>query len=655
MTNRIKAATVFLLSVLASIACDAYASELNAVNQAALQSVSVPLIVVDGRVFKDLNRNRRLDAYEDWRKPAAERARDLVKRMTLDEKAGALMHGTPPTVDGGLRGDWDFRQVAELIQNKHITAFISRLSGDSGKLAQVANQMQEEAERARLAIPVSISSDPRNHFQNTLGASVEAGGFSQWPETTGLAAIGDVALVRRFADIARQEYLATGIRVALSPMADLATEPRWPRINGTFGEDAQLSMQLVQAYVEGFQNGDGGLNRDSVAAVVKHWVGYGASANGYDAHNPYGKELAFPANNFAQHLLPFTGAFAAKVSGVMPTYALPASGVFIDGRAAERVGAAFSRQMLSELLRARYGFQGVVLTDWLITNDCPAECVAGTLDIERIGMPWGVETVSVDERFARAIDAGVDQFGGVMNTEIVVSLVKRGRVKEDRLDESVFRIELQKFQQGLFENPYVDAEHAKSVVGNPHFNAEALDAQRRSQVLLENKRNVLPLKGEVRKLFLYGVSPQVAASYGYTVVEQARDADVAILRMSAPYQTRTNYFFGARQHEGDLAFQDGNADYRAFLSIPSGIPLVVSVYLDRPAILTNIRDKASALLANFGASDGALFDVLTGRARPEGRLPFELPSSMAAVMAQQGDAAHDSANPLYPIFYGLRY
>lgn len=628
---------------------------LAAADQAALRATAAPLIVVDGRVFKDLNRNQRLDVYEDWRLSARERALDLVKRMTLEEKAGALMHGTPPSVNRDLRGDWNMEQLAALIQTKHITAFISRLSGDAGKLAIVANQVQELAERSRLGIPVSLSSDPRNHFQNTLGASVEAGGFSQWPETTGLAAIGDAALVRRFADIARQEYLAVGIRTALSPMADLATEPRWPRINGTFGEDAQLAKKLVQAYVEGFQNGAAGLGPDSVASVVKHWVGYGASANGYDGHNPYGKELAFPAGQFATHVLPFTGAFAAQVSGVMPTYGLFTGGVTIEGKQVEPVGASFSRQLLTDLLRNAHGFQGVVLTDWLITNDCAQACLTGTLDHDQLGMPWGVESLSVEERYAKALTAGVDQFGGVMDTDVIVRLVKQGKVTERRLDESVYRIELQKFEQGLFENPYVDPARARALVGNDHFRAEALDAQRRSQVLLENRNGVLPLGKKVRKLYLHGVSPQVAMSYGYTVVDKAAEADVAVLRISAPYQSHPNYFFGSRHHEGDLDFPENNADYLALQGIPSTVPAVVSVYLDRPAILTNVKDKAAALLANFGVSDAALFDVLTGTARPEGKLPFELPSSMDAVRGQKPDAAHDSSKPLYPLAYGLGY
>jgi beta-glucosidase len=354
-------------------------------------------------------------------------------------------------------------------------------------------------------------------------------------------------------------------------------------------------------------------------------------------------------------VLPFTGAFAANVSGVMPTYSLPTGGVSIGGRPAEPVGASFSRQMLTDLLRGQHGFKGMVLTDWLITNDCAAECVAGTQSTARMGMPWGVESLSVSERFSKAIEAGVDQFGGVMNAEVIVDLVKQGRVKEQRLDESVQRIFLPRFEQGLFEDPYSDPAHARRVVGNDHFQKEALDAQRRSHVLLENADRLLPLKSTGLRVYLHGVSPQIAARYGFMPVNRPQDAQIAVVRMAAPYETHPGYFFGSRQHEGNLSYSEKNADYGALLSIPPDVPIVASVYLDRPAILTNVKDRVAALLGNFGASDEALLDVLTGKAGPEGSLPFELPSSMQAVVAQKPDAPHDSKQPLYPIRYGLRY
>jgi beta-glucosidase len=236
---------------------------LSAVAQTAVQPElghrSAPVLKQDGLEFKDLNRNGRLDVYEDWRRTAAERAKNLVSQMTLEEKAGAMMHGSArsngPSGVAGMGNQYDFEAARIMIQDRKINSFITRLSVRPRELAEQNNKLQEIAEGGRLGIPATISTDPRNHFQYTAGASVAGGGFSQWPETLGFAAIGDAGVMKRFADIARREYRAVGIHEALSPQADLATEPRWSRINGTFGEDAELSKRLVAAYVEGFQNG----------------------------------------------------------------------------------------------------------------------------------------------------------------------------------------------------------------------------------------------------------------------------------------------------------------------------------------------------------------------------------------------------------------
>ncbi|MFT4184671.1 MAG: glycoside hydrolase family 3 N-terminal domain-containing protein, partial [Rhizobium sp.] len=477
----------------------------------------------------------------------------------------------------------------------------------------------------------------------------------------GFAAIGDSALIRRFGDIARQEYRAVGIQEALSPQIDLASEPRWPRINGTFGEDAQLARSMAEAYVAGFQNGETGINRDSVVAVAKHWVGYGAAKDGYDSHNAYGRHSVFPGKDFAEHLIPFEGAFKAKVAGVMPTYSI-IEGVSIDGKALEPVGAGYSKQLLTDLLRGKYGFDGVVLSDWLITNDCKDACLDGekpgvkpTLNEETFGMPWGVEDMSRVDRFAKAVNAGIDQFGGVTSSNLLVEAVMGKKIGEARIDQSATRILIQKFEQGLFESPYVDPQKARAVVGNPTFAAEATAAQAKAMVLLDNKAKLLPVQAG-KKVFLHGVDAKAATERGFTVVATAKEADFALVRLNAPYQQpHMNYFFGSRHQEGDLDFKDGYADFEAFKSAAAAVPTIVTVYLARPAILTGLKDRAGAILGNFGASDAALFDVIEGKQKAQGKLPFELPSSMAEVLAQKSDVPHDTANPLYPIGYGLSY
>ncbi|UAL09930.1 glycoside hydrolase family 3 protein [Caulobacter segnis] len=634
-----------------------------AAEQPVLGTRDGKVVTVDGLRFRDLDRDGKLSPFEDWRLSPDARAADLVARMTLEEKAGEMMHGTLPAVGGMTPGrgqGYDLAKLKPLILERRVTTFITRLAGDPAWLAEQNNAVQALAEQGRLGVPVTISTDPRHHFQFVAGASVAAGGFSQWPEATGLAAIGDPILVKRFGDIARQEYRAVGIHQALSPMADLATEPRWSRINGTFGEDPELVGQMVKAYVQGFQGGDANLASNGVSAVVKHWVGYGASAKGFDGHNSYGRYAVFPAGQFDLHVKPFDQAFAAGVVGVMPTYAI-LKDLTLDGQPAEQVGAGFSRRLLTDQLRVKHGFKGIVVSDWAITNDCPETCRDGFPAGEKpsfagFSTAWGVEDLAKVDRYAKGVNAGLDQFGGVEDTAELVAAVKAGKIAPARIDDAARRILAIKFEQGLFENPYVDSKAAATVVGAKAFVAEGRAAQSAALTLLENKNGLLPLKGAGRKVWLKGVSPEVARAHGLVPVQDLAQADLAIIRVATPFQTlHPNYVFGSFQHEGDLSFKDGAPDYEAIKAASAKVPTIVAVYLDRPAILTNVRDKAAALIGDFGAGDDAFLDALTGVAPPRGKLPFELPSSMAAVEAQAEDAPHDSKDPVYPIHFGLAY
>jgi len=632
-----------------------------------LLALQAPVLNQNGLQFKDLNRNGVLDPYEDWRLTPEQRARDLVTRMTLEEKAGTMMHGTVrstgPSGGVGMGAEYDTAANRKLIDSAKVTNMITRLTADPATIAAQNNVLQRIAENTRLGIPLTISTDPRNHFQNVVGATVQTNRFSQWPEPLGFGAIDDTALTRRFGDIARQEYRAVGIHMALSPQADLATEPRWPRVAGTFGEDAALAERLVRAYVAGFQHGAKGLDTGSVVAVVKHWVGYGAAKDGWDSHTYYGRFASFTGPNLDYHIRPFVGAFAAQVGGVMPTYSI-LQGATWNGQRIEQVGAGYNRQLLTDILRGAYGFRGIVLTDWAITSECGDRCINGAPAGERpsfadVGMPWGVENLTLRGRFVKAVDAGVDEFGGTERADVLVEAVRKGDLTEARVDSSVLRILTQKFAQGLFEHPYADTAAAARVVGSDAFRAAGLEAQRRALVLLENKGGLLPLRTPPDKplrVYLHGVAPQAAARAGWTVVDDPKQADVAIMRLTAPFERlHPQYVFGQFFHEGNLAFKDGDADYEAFKRVSAIVPTIVTVYLDRPAILTPLQATARALIANFGVSDEALIDVLTGRAKPEGKLPFELPSSMDAVAAQRPDMPHDSARPLYPFGFGRSY
>jgi beta-glucosidase len=324
-----------------------------------------------GEAYRDLNHNGRLDVYENSAAPVARRVDDLLRQMTLEEKVALMLHGTLAAENGariGVGVAYD-KGAAQAQLARGVNSAITRLSPDAKTFAEENNEIQRLAEATRLGIPVTISTDPRNHFQVTVGVSSALGGFSQWPETLGMAAIDDEKLVERFGRFVAAEYRAVGIHMALSPQADLYTEPRWPRGVATFGADAATVSRLSGAYVRGFQGGAKGLVRSGVATVVKHWVGYGAEPEGFDGHNYYGRIARLDNTSFAQHVAAFEGALAAKSAGVMPTYVI-ADGVSINGKPLPQVGAGFSKPLIDGLLRKTKKFGGIVISDWAITNTC---------------------------------------------------------------------------------------------------------------------------------------------------------------------------------------------------------------------------------------------------------------------------------------------
>jgi beta-glucosidase len=640
------------------------------VQQQELGHRSAPLLTIDGLQFKDLDRNGKLDPYEDWRLAPKLRAADLAARMSLEELAGLMVHGTLPAAAGELgsigRGKgYDLPKTKRFIEEKHVNSFITRLNTDPRNFAHQNNEVQAIAESSPWGVPATISSDPRNHFQDVVGTSTEDSWFSMWPLPLGFAALNDPKLTERFADVVRQEYLAVGIRESLAPQADLGTEPRWARIDGTFGEDADIANKMVYAYIAGMQHGAEGLGASSVAAVVKHWVGYGAAKDGWDAHNYYGRYAAISEANFARHALPFTGAFQAHVSGVMPTYSI-LEGLALDGKPVEPVGAGFNSQLLG-LLRTKYGFSGLILSDWAITNPCEENCRNGTPagvkpTPKEIGMPWGVENLRTAERFAKAINAGVDQIGGSEQSDMIVGNVRSGAITEARVRQAAIKILTQKFQQGLFEQPYVDEERATTIAGNPDFVEEGQLAQARSVVLLQNKRilstgkSLLPVTPNGKKLYLFGIDAHAAEAAGFEVVARPADADLAIIRSQAAYESEhTNYFFGSRQHEGRLWYTEKDPAYAEFLRVSAAVPTVFVTKLERPLLLQNVLEHSAALLATFGIADAPLLRVITGQIPPVGHLPFELPSSREAVERQKSDLPHDSNDPLFPFGFGLSY
>ncbi|MBT8205164.1 MAG: glycoside hydrolase family 3 protein, partial [Eudoraea sp.] len=510
-----------------------------------------PTLTENGRTFRDLNKNGKRDVYEDPSAALEVRVADLVSQMNLEEKAGTLfvsMIGTTPEGEPmetpifstniiELAASLVLPTNSEMIARKKMNSFNILTSLDADLMAKYNNSIQKMAERTRLGIPITIATDPRHGTENNPGAALYTPAFSQWPSSLGLAATRDTVLVRHFGDVARQEYRAVGITVALHPMADLATEPRWGRINGTFGEDAELSAQMTKAYVLGFQ-GDS-LTSNSVACMTKHFSGGGPQKDGEDPHFPYGKEQAYPGDNFNYHVIPFTeGAFPAKTAQIMPYYGIPV------GQTSEDVAFGFNRDIITGLLRDSLNFDGVVCTDWNIITD------------SRIseGKAWGVEDLSYKERVKKVLDAGCDQFGGESIPELIIALVNEGQITEERLDQSVRRVLRDKFRLGLFDDPYVDMGKAKSLVGNDQFREAGKEAQAKSTVLLKNSA-LLPLK-KGTKVFVSGmIDPENIEKYG-ELASRPEDADVILTRLKTPYDDRDEYFIEQFFHQGRLFYSD---------------------------------------------------------------------------------------------------
>ncbi len=568
--------------------------------------------------------------YQDSTLGLDQRLEDLLSRMDLEDKVGTMFHpmGTVGSLDEpGLFGSPPVREVFD----RRINHMNVLMVPSARELAEWYNMIQRTALGSGLGIPVSISSDPRHAFSDNPVTSFFAGPFSQWPEPLGFAAIGSEELVLRFGDVVRAEYVAVGIRVALHPQIDLATEPRWVRQSATFGEDADLAARLGVAYVRGLQGPD--IGPASVSAMAKHFPGGGPQKDGEDPHFAYGREQVYPGGQFELHMEPFRLVIQAGVSQIMPYYGVPV------GTDLEEVGFGFNKQVISGLLRDRLGFDGVVCTDWGILND---RC-------------WGVEHLSVEERMLKALDAGVDQFGGETCTDVMISAVKSGSVGEERINTSVRRLLTEKFRLGLFDDPLVDSDHAPRIVGAAAVREEGLTAQASACTLLKNAEDgpaVLPLLSGL-KIYAESVAPESFRERAQ-VVGTPQEADVAVLRLKAPWEQRGELgdiesFF----HSGSLAFSA--EEIERIEKIATKVPTIVDVHLDRPAILGPIADAVSALLVNFGADDEAFTRILFGEVRPRGRLPFDIPSSMKAVEESRPDVPFDTAAPTYRFGYGLAY
>ena len=600
----------------------------------------VNILNIDGIAFRDLNKNNKLDIYEDHRLDSEKRSEDLISQMELEEKIGQMFH--PPFIhkpdllmflyEIAIRGN---KLTESQILFDNISHFNLYGNPSPKELAEKINDFQGVASRTRLGIPITISSDPIHEVPKGGGvASFSIDGFSKWPSQLGFAATNDPLIVKNFGEIVREEYLAVGIRTALHPMSDLSTEPRWARNFGTFGSNAILSNEMTKAYMNGFQGDE--INNRSVHTMVKHFPGGGPQEDGLDPHLFSGKNQTYPGNNFNYHLIPFEGAIENNLKIIMPYYGIPVA------QTNEDVAMAYNKYILTDLLREQLGFEGVICSDWGIIT----------------GRHWGVGSLSIEERYEKSINAGIDQYGGESDISYLLKLVKENKISEERINKSVKRILINKFELGLFDNPYVDENAIKSKV-NTKKNIEAgLDAQRKSLVLLENN-GLLPLKKDT-KIYVDGLDIDIGKEFA-VIVNNPSEADVVIMYIHTVFngnqKSGLNRFFdnflSTLFPNGDLNF---NSEIKAKVKEYSqNNELVVVVDLNRPAILEDIKDHSSALIATFGVLDEIIYESIFGEFNPSGRLPFEIPSSMESVLDQKEDLPDDTLDPTYEYGYGISY
>ena len=623
--------------------------------QEQAEQLSIPLVVsekstilleIKGQTFRDLNKNGKLDVYENSAASIEKRVEDLLSQMNIEEKAGMLfINGVPVSIDskpdskeGATGPAARMPTLAEKMQAFKMTHFnIWDMPADPNIFAKWYNNAQQLAEKSRLGIPITIASDPRHHLgKNVIGMG--ANGFTQFCEMPGFAALGDEQLVKEFANIVREEYLAIGIREALHPQIDLATEPRWARISGNFSEDAALTARLVKPYIQGLQ---GPNLSEGVACMTKHFPGGGPQNEGLDPHFSFQKGQVYPGDNFDYHLIPFEAAFEVNTAAIMPYYGVP-----VD-QTEENVAMSYNKTIITTLLREKYKYDGVVCTDWGLITDVPMGP-----DVVWKARAWGVEDLSEADRVLKIIEVGCDQFGGEDRPELVLQLVKEGKLTEARIDQSVRRLLRQKFQLGLFENPFVDEAKVNDVLQQDAAVALGKKTQKESMTLLKNENTLLPLSKDL-KVYIENMDSSVVANYAQ-VVDTPAEADFAIIRINTPwYPIDTKNFFAASFHHGDLNFK--REEKERILNLLESVPTVVDIYLDRPAVIPEIAASAAALIANYGASDESVCEVLFGNAAPKGKLPFELPSSMEAIYNQKADVPYDSENPLFEFGFGLDY
>jgi beta-glucosidase len=619
-----------------------------------------------GKKFKDLNQNGKVDAYENWQLPVVQRVHDLIHQMTLEEKAG-MMHAvsqlmggskafgmTCPKLPHSLLCESDMTSPSPLslhspgstkaILQYHLRYFIIRDSPRADVLAQWINEMQETAEGSRLGIPVVMVSNPRNHINvnKGIGFSESAGQFSLWPGELGLAAMRDLKLVKEFAQISAREWTASGIRKGYMYMADVLTDPLWTRAEGTFGEHPELVAAMNTAIIHGFQGDQ--LGPGSVSLTTKHFPGGGARVDGKDPHFAEGQWNAYPTAGSLKkyHLPPFKAAIQAGTTSILPYYAEPSNALSAPNQLGpgvkfEEVGFAYNKPLITDLLRGELGFKGYVNTDTGVTTI----------------MPWGVEHLTIEERYAKAINAGSNLFSGEFDSSAIIQTVKKGLVAEEKINQSVSYLLNEMMRLGLFEDPYVNPKNALKVATDPTSQKKADEAHRKSIVLLRNDHQVLPIKDHQNvklyvEIFTNGADKDITERFR-KIIHQYDPS----LELTSNLQEATHAFVWVlpstplRKPQIKIGPETGINHVARILEIEKKVPTVLAINMTNPWLIDKIEPGAAAVLSTFGVKMEALVDVICGRFNPTGKLPFTIPANQEAIVHDKGDVPGYDEDPSY--------
>lgn len=652
------------------------------VKQPVLGYRSTKILEEKGLQFKDLNRNGILDKYEDWRLSNNERALDLLSKMSMEDKVGFMLISTAriksdqsnnPTsaMINSATVSSDFNEEDQVqkfnmftrqplpvammmsagttkgVTKFHLRHFIFRANVSAKLTAEWSNKLQALCESDGLGIPAIIASNPRNHITKdaSIGLSVGKTVFSTWPGELGLSAMRDLKLVREFADIARQEWQAVGLRKGYMYMADLSTEPRWQRIEGTFGEDANWTAKMITEIVLGFQGTK--LSNQSIAMTTKHFPGGGAGVGGQDPHFSWGKFEHFPGKMFQNNLIPFKAAIKAGTSAIMPYYSIPQETKY------EQIAYAYNKAVIKDLLRDSLKFTGIINSD------------TGPIEM----MPWGAENLTIVERYQKTLEAGVNLYSGTADPTKLLETVQSGKVDIKLVDNSVYRLLMEKFQLGLFENPYVDEAAAEKIVGNANFQAKADLAMRKSIVLLRNESKTLPIKPRA-KVYLESYFQKTGGKASNIYSNEKNTSNVEFVKTPEEAELIVVWINpGAKslfQSDGSpllLSLSKNAVDINYINQLSAKKTTVLAINYTNPWVIDEIYNDADkknikGVIATFGTTLDALVDVLTGKFNPSGKMPFTTPISEAVVEKQLSDVPGFLKGSNYGLFKfneGIRY